>query len=528
MGSRPSSRATDAAFLLPILSGLLAQASFPPLSFGLAAWVALTPLAFFLARCRRARSAFLGGLLHGLAQFFPLLIWIPPVLARFGGVSVPAAWLLYALMIVYLACYPGAAAALTVAAARGGARLWLFTLPFAWVALELVRNYALFGGFPWLQLGYSQTELLALAQTADLTGVYGVSFLVVWMNAALVFALVERRAGARSLLPLAGGVAAVALCAAYGTAALRKWDRVEPSMTAALLQGNIALDDTDPLSAWKFGQGYLEMAEALGGRRAELAVLPESPVSASFERDPEYGSIVRRLAARFPLGVIFNNTGAGEPGPEERWFNSAYFVSNRGETVGRYDKVHLVPFGEYVPLRRVFFFAESITRDIGDFTPGTSVRPVAVDGHRVGAIICFEAVFPELSRALVKGGAELLVNLTNDGWYGRSAAPYQHLAMARWRAIENRRYLLRAANSGISAVVAPSGRIVRRSGLFTRETLVGDFAFVRDLTFYTRRGDLFALACVIISAGIGAGAVLARPGSRSKPEGGNGSARRTA
>jgi len=497
-------------FFLPILSGLAGFASFPRIALGHLAWIALVPLALFIARSGTLRRAFLGGFLCGAGQFFPLLVWIPGVLVRYGGVPAPLGWLMYTALVAGLACCPGGAALVTVLSRPALGRVSLLAFPFAWVSMELVRNYAVLGGFPWLQIGYSQSDYMPIVQLADLTGVYRVSFLTVWVNASLALVLAEGR-GPGAFAPLGIGAALVVSSVAYGRAALARWDRVEPRFTAALFQGNIAPDDPEPLAAWKFGRGYVEMADALGASRIDLAVLPESPVSSSFESDPSYRSAVERLAARFSLGLIFNNTAAG---PGERWFNSAYFLTGRGEPAGRYDKVHLVPFGEYVPLRRLFFFAESITRDVGDFTPGASVHTVALDGHRVGALVCFEAIFPELARELVRDGGELLVNLTNDGWYGPSAAPYQHLAMARWRAVENRRYLLRAANSGVSAVIAPTGRIERSTNLFAREVCLGRFAFLSGRTPYASRGDAAAIVCAIIALGVSAAGAWKRRGPK--------------
>jgi apolipoprotein N-acyltransferase len=197
--------------------------------------------------------------------------------------------------------------------------------------------------------------------------------------------------------------------------------------------------------------------------------------------------------------MVFNNIAQSEEGGRIRYFNSAYFLSREGIELARYDKIHLVPFGEYIPLRRAFFFAESITRDVSDFDPGREYVTAALDGHPASAIVCFESVFPGLVREFIRRGSQLLVNLTNDGWYGDSAAPYQHLMMSRWRAVENRRFLLRATNSGVSAIVDPSGRVQVSTPLLEQDICIGNFAFLSHKTIYTRYGDCFPVACVIIS-----------------------------
>lgn len=486
-------------FVAPAAGGLAAYASLPGVGLAPAAWVALAPLGAFLVLDAGRRRAFAGGLVFGIAQYFPLLIWIPPVLVRFGGIAPPLAWALYAGMVVFLALFPAVASLAARYVIEGLGPRGVLALPFIWVAMELARAHVGFGGFPWLQIGYSQTEWLRLIQIADTTGVYGVTFLVAWINAAVVDALARRRGRWGRLAPLGAGLVMVVGALAYGTAALGRWSAMPADRRAALLQGDVTFEDPRAIQEWKFGQGYLEMARALGGEGIDLALLPESPAPLDYASDAGYREVLRALAARFTLGIIFNNTRVEGRGRDAAYYNSAFFLSRAGRELGAYDKVHLVPFGEYVPLRRLFFFAESITRDVSDFAQGTRLENLPVDGRPVSAIICFESIFPHLVRGLVAGGGTVIVNLTNDGWYGRSAAPHHHLAMARWRAVENRRYLLRAANSGISAVVTPAGAIEGATGLFRREVSVVRFAFLSHRTPYTAAGDLFAAACAMIS-----------------------------
>jgi apolipoprotein N-acyltransferase len=198
---------------------------------------------------------------------------------------------------------------------------------------------------------------------------------------------------------------------------------------------------------------------------------------------------------------VLNNVHYLHSDGDTRYYNSAYFIGPDGQTRSRYDKMHLVPFGEYIPWKSVFFFVETISKDVSAFSPGGEFRVVDFSGHRLNAIICFEAIFPQLSREFSRAGSQLFVNLTNDGWYGDSAAPYQHLQMAIWRAIENRRFLLRATNSGISAVVEPTGRIQASTSLLREAVCLGRFAFLGTATFYSRHGEVFGVLCVIITLG---------------------------
>jgi apolipoprotein N-acyltransferase len=482
---------------LPAVSGLLLFCSFPTINQGYLAWVGLVPLITYLFFSSGPGPAFLGGFVTGSVQFFGLLIWIPAVLAHYGGIPVVLAWVLYGLMVAMQACYAGIACALTRVCMKRAGDVFLLAFPAAWVALEYVRNFVIFEGFPWLQVGYSQTEYLPLIQISDLTGVYGVSFVILWINTGIAWAIL--RFGRKSaFVPILAGAILVAGTIAYGHQALGRWANSTLGARAALLQGNLSFDEPDNVLSWKFQHGYAKMAAQVSASKVDLLVIPESPSPLTFQYDTAYRQTIQDLARQFRYGVIFNNISFADGQSASRYFNSAYFLDGQGIEAGRYDKIHLVPFGEYIPWSRVFFFAETVTKDVSAFTPGTTYRIVHMGGHPVNAVICFEIVFPNLVREFIRQGSELIVNLTNDGWYGDTAAPHQHLAMSRWRSVENRRYLIRAANTGISAFVEPTGRIQVRTGILREEVCVGNFAFIAEPTFYSRHGDLFAIGCAII------------------------------
>lgn len=484
--------------LLPALAGILAWASFPKVNQGLLAWVALVPLLWYLVQIQKISSAFLGGLATGMVQFLALLYWVPRVLVLYGDLPGPAAWGLFVLMVAILGCYPAAVCALTRYCMNRGGTGFLLVFAPAWVVLEYVRSRFPFGGFPWLLLGYSQTDSLRLLQAADLAGVYGISFLIAWVNTALVWTWLHRRYGRRACGPILSAGVLLTACLAYGSAELRRWDQVRPEYRAALLQGNLSVDEPEPALTEKYKKGYVRMADRLGSAPVDLLILPESPSPVIFQHDRGYRETMQDLAHRFPLGVVFNNIRFSNENGAERYFNSAFFLDQSGIEIGVYDKIHLVPFGEYVPYKRLFFFSQMISRDVGDFQPGDHYLTVPLRGREVNAIICFEAVFPDICREFVHRGSELIINLTNDGWYGNSSAPYQHLAMARWRAVETRRYLLRAANSGITAVIGPAGRIQAQTALFREETAIGSFSFLTGRSFYVRHGSSLFILCVII------------------------------
>jgi apolipoprotein N-acyltransferase len=483
-------------WLLPVLTGFLLVACFPRIDLGILAWAAWVPLIIFIFYCRSAARAFAGGWIAAAIQLFILLIWIPPVLARYGGLSAVLAWVAYGLAVSLLACFPAVACAATKILMVRGGNPFLMILPVVWVALEWAQSVFPFGGFPWLLAGYSQTGFLPLIQIADITGIYGVSFLILWTNAAIAFLLL--RASRRACwAPALAAAIALAVSLAYGGYSLRRWGNAQPSFRAAMLQGNLSFDDPEAALIEKFREGYPRMADGLK-TKPDLLVLPESPTPVLFQFDTSYRRELDRLAARFPLGMVFNNIDCRESGGENQNFNSAFFLDGNGSLKGVYDKIHLVPFGEYIPVKRLFFFAETISKDVGEFQAGRDFRIIDIGNHPSNAIICFEAAFPGLVRRFVEKGSQVIVNLTNDGWYGRSAAPYQHLAIARWRAVENRRYLLRAANSGFSAIIEPTGRVQSVTGLMQEGICEGRFAFLSEKTIYTRYGDIGVYLCAAI------------------------------
>jgi apolipoprotein N-acyltransferase len=484
--------------LLPILSGILVWASFPKINQGYLAWVALVPLVVFLLRETRPGPVFLGGAVAGMIQFLGLLSWIPGVLTQYGGMPAAAAWAVFTLMAAGLGCFPAAACVLTRFCMNLGGPGFMLLLAPAWVAAEYVRSRFPFEGFPWLLIGYSQSDWSRLIQVADISGVYGISFLVVWSNVALVWLWQFRGRRSLSWAPIGGAVLSLAVCLIYGSAALDRWDRIAPTHRAALLQGNLSIDDPDAELTHKYTQGYIDMADQLRSAGVDLLVLPESPAPIIFQHDPGYRETLRGLARRYPLGLVFNNIYFREIDGTEQYFNSAFFLDRNGSETGRYDKIHLVPFGEYIPLKRLLFFSHAISKDVGSFEPGNLYLTAPLGGHVASVLICFEAVFPDLSREFVRRGSELIINLTNDRWYGDTAAPYQHLAMARWRAIESRRFLLRSANSGITAIIVPSGRIEVKTEILRPDLAVGGFAFLSGATCYVRYGSAFPLLCAII------------------------------
>jgi apolipoprotein N-acyltransferase len=498
-----------AFFLLPLLTGLFLFCSFPKVNQGWLAWVSFIPLLFFLDRARSLRSAFFGSLIAFWIQAFLLLSWIPSVLVHYGSMELTVAWFLFVLLAVYLALFPAFACLITRYCIDRKGSVFLLIFPFAWLLMEYAISHFLFGGFPWLLTGYSQSSFPLIMQAADLAGVYGISLLVVCVNTSLAWYFLRRpRRG--SVWPALIMALLVLGCVWYGAKAWSLWGGITTDYRVAMLQGNLSVDDPQEVLAWKYQEGYEEMVRQLGAGKDDLLILPESPTPISYESNSSYREAMRQLALEFPMGMIFSNIGTEVGSEGTQYFNSAYFISRDGNTLQRYDKIHLVPFGEYIPYQSLFSFAGSISRDVGAFSAGNEYVAATINNQPVNAIICFEAVFPDLSRRFVQQGSRLIVNLTNDAWYGDSAAPYQHLTIARWRAVENRRFLLRAANSGISAVITPTGSVESETRTFRKDICRGHFAFLNERSVYTRFGDYLLIPCVIIVIWATAHCCLAR------------------
>lgn len=485
--------------LLPVLTGLLLAASFPRFDQFYLAWIALVPLILFVHRVHSIKAAFWGGLIAGLLQNSMLLIWMQPVLTRYGGISNGLSWLAFGLLMPVLSAYLAVACLVTKFLARriGAAAIFLF--PAILVCFEYLLSISPFGGFPWLLAGYSQSRFLSLIQIADVTGVYGISFLLACVSVSLSWIFITNYRKMRAYIPLAVMVALILSCLLYGRFSLRRWREADPPYRVAILQGNIAFEDPAASSVDKFLDRYARLANQ--AKHSDLLILPESPTPASFDDDSKYRESLASLAKRHPLGMVFNNVRSSEKAVEVEHFNSAYLISQEGKPAGTYDQIHLVPFGEYIPLKQFLSFIDTISKDAGEYHPGQDIRIIRIGGRPANAIICFEAVFPGLARRFTLNGSELMINIVNDGWYGNTAAPYQHVQIARFRAIENRRYFLRAANTGISAVIEPNGAITAATGILKEAVCEAKFDFINYQTIYTRYGNVFIYLCAIISCG---------------------------
>ena len=529
-------RISSSAWFLAALSAGLQVVIFPLPGLYWLSWIAVAPLLVAILRARRSATlqlevegqvrllpatplqGFLLGYLCGILWFAGTCYWIFDTMHRYGGLPVPVAALALLLFCLYVGLYHGLFGMLLalVAGAGGPAELKpaesgaairraLAAAPFLWVAVELARTRIT--AFPWELLGYSQTGNFGLTRIASLVGVYGLSFEIVLVNSVFAAAFLGPRARRKLLLVAACG-AAVILQAGQ----LLVPPPVPADRNALLVQPNVPILEG---AVWtrEYFQDTLRDLTALSlhppgamkdSRRPDLIVWPESP-SPFYTNDPLFRGAVSALAKQSGSWVVAGSIGIKPAmhsgGEASQIFNSAAMVNPEGEWVGRYDKVHLVPFGEYLPFPQLFAFAGGLTKEVGEFQRGASHAPLDAGSERVGIFICYESIFPDEVRQGPLEGAQVLLNISNDGWYGDSGAWAQHLQQTQMRAIENDRWLLAGTNTGMTASIDPYGRIVAATPRKVRTALDAPYALREGTTFYTRHGDWFAYLCAIISVG---------------------------
>ena len=528
------------AWLLVILSSLLQVLIFPLPGLYVLSWVAFAPLIVALLRARPAGAleidgslnlraakpgqAFLLAYTSGILWYAGTCYWIYDTMHEHGGLSVPAASLALFLFCLYLGLYHGLFGLLLSLAAGPGRdnRRALLAAPFLWVAVELARTRVT--GFPWNLLGTAQVDNISLSRITTWTGVYGVSFEIMLVNVAMASAFLVPKRKRNALLMASLAAAAVLQAGRLVDAPVMGADHA-----ALLVQENVPVDATWTRDA--FEQTLRDLIDlsvksvaaaspgALGATpgKVDLVIWPESPAP-FFTNDPLFRDPVSQMARAahswVVTGAIGSTPASKSSTSASEVFNSAALVSPSGDWTERYDKVHLVPFGEYLPFPRLFAFAGGLTKEVGEFERGSSRAPLDAGETRLGVFICYESVFPDEVRQFANQGAEVLVDLSNDGWYGDSGAYAQHLNQTRMRAIENGRWLLSATDTGVTASIDPYGRPVQRLPRKRRGGLVAHYALTSVTTFYTRHGDWFAWLCAIISAG----ALLTRFLFRSKVE----------
>ena len=491
--------------------GALALAlAFPRTDWSGGAWIALAPL-IVLALLRRPRAALALGWFGGFVFFLLLLRWLNFTFRVYSAIPWPLTWLPTMLLAAYCGLYVGLfAGVVSWLAGRRSALAGVVAAPFLWVASEWLRGWVL-GGFPWGSLGYSQYRQLAVIQVAELGGVYAVSFVVLAVNAALASTVVlpaRRSAGALGVAALlVGGTLA------FGVARLAEPARASAeTVLVAVMQPSIEQPlKWDVKYAETTLQIYFGLTREAGRGHPDLIVWPETASPTILRGDPVLLVALRDLSHGLGAPLLVGSVDAEGVSPPT-YRNTAFLLDERG-ILNRYDKIHLVPFGEYVPLSSVIGFVRGWAEFIADLEPGSRTEVFSGPPAPFGTVICYEGIFPALVRRFVRNGARFMVNMTNDAWFGHTDGPLQHLGMYPFRAVEHRTAIVRAANTGVSAFIAPSGAIVRSLPLFARGTMTGRVPLRSRQTLYTRLGDWLAYLALAVSA---AALASGRPWARAR------------
>ena len=491
--------------LLSVISGVLLAISYPPGPLWIVAWISLVPFFGAFSRSTSPKEALKIGYVFGVAlnlASFHWLIHLP--------VPLWVSMLGYTALSLFSALYP---ALFSWAAFRIKARFRLpliFVLPVVWVGMEFVRSIGILG-FPWLDLGYTQCLNLPLIQIASITGHGGVSFLVVLLNAAILAAVFHKETGAdgrRALLQPVAVLAVVLAAYFWGGHTVNEYDSSrEKLVDIVMIQGNLSpLDkwqNSERLSKYMVFQDETEKAVSGDRSQPDLVIWPETAAPCYLVDEWKYRELVTSLAKRTGIPIL-SGTLMMDLGKSKKHFNGMALFLPDGTVGGKYKKMHLVPFGEMIPLEDKIPILEKVELGQGDYSPGSEYILFKAGDYSFGGVICFESLFPDHFRRFVSLGASFMVVVTNDAWFGRSSAPYHHSAISSFRAVENCVSIARCANTGVSALIDPCGRAVDSTGLFVRETITGTLysSGNRDdeQTFFNRHGRIIE----IVSAGISA------------------------
>ncbi|ABC77418.1 apolipoprotein N-acyltransferase [Syntrophus aciditrophicus] len=482
------------------LSSLLLFLSFPKYGTGLFAWIALIPFLYTL----REKTVYQGaviGFFVGMLFHVGLIYWIVYVIVVYGNLPYYAAIFLMLLLAAYLSIYFALFAAGLIHL-KNKSIPFIISAPPLWIILEFVKSN-LFTGFPWENLAYSQYLNHHVIQIADLAGGYGISFVIVLVNVIGYDLFFDRITKKKIALEIALGIALISSIYSYGVLRGMQIDMAvakAPSIPVTLVQGNI-----DQSLKWNdhYQKETIDIYQKLSLAPPEktspgMIIWPETAVPFYFQNVDDLHRRIVSLAVQTENWILFGSPSYAAEEGKLSFLNTAFLLSPHGNMVAQYNKVHLVPYGEYVPLRRFFPFIGKMAAGVGDFQAGEGFIPIKAGEWKIGVLICYEGILSEAGRIYKNEGAGLLVNITNDAWFGRTSAPYQHLSMTVFRAVENRLFLARAANTGISAIIDPTGKILMKSSIFERTAIQGHIKYLNLPTLYAKYGDIFVYVCFIL------------------------------
>ncbi|MBA4366659.1 MAG: apolipoprotein N-acyltransferase [Desulfobacterium sp.] len=497
-------------YLLAIVSGLLMTSAFPKINLDWVAWFAFIPLLYSIKNLS-VKNAFYIGLVAGITHYITLLYWLVPTMHTYGNLPIWLGSLLILLLSSYLGLYYAVFTSFLTKFCKTPSSIAIW-FPMVIVSLEFIRSL-LFSGFPWELIGYSQFERLNLIQLSDITGVYGISFLIALVNGSLYLTLLytgkQEWQGVKVTKKTAWGSLVITalimiIVLAYGNVRIQLTDRkieTAEKIKVSVIQGNIDQSlkwnpEYQKITILK----YLELSFSTLPDSPSLIVWPET--ATPFYFSSPYGSqylkrLIQEGVKEANISLLFGSPSYKRDGEAVNYYNTAYLLNPDGKEIGSYNKVHLVPYGEYVPLKEWFPFIGKLVAQVGDFKTGTKGSTILWNQHRMGVQICFEVIFPDLARAMASNQADFFINITNDAWFGTSSGPFQHFSMTVFRAVENKRALVRSANTGISGFIDPTGRILDTTSLSVDSARTNTVPLMKIKTVYMKVGDLFAKICLI-------------------------------
>lgn len=486
--------------ILAGLSAVLLIVAFPNFNLWPLAWIGLAPVIVAVLRAPQLPArAFLLGWITGTFFFYGSCYWLTYAMVRYGHIPTVISYLLVAPMAIIAGLF---SALFFLILARAVARFGIvavFTAPFVWVALEWGRLGI--SGQLWNAIGYSQAYAPKLIQSSRWGGVYAVGFLIVTVNAAVAYFFVRQTR--RALLCASTVIVAVVVVIALQASPVHDVSQERVDAIVIAIQPNVpmepveSLEESDALVARHLAMSKEALHDIIDTNAPRVVIWPESPMNFMYARDSAFRDLLAEFTKANRTSVIFNGL---EPAPANGSYNAAVMVNEEGRLIAQYDKIRLLPFGEYVPLPRWVPGANLLPVMVGDFTPGTEYPLLPLGQARAGIFICFESAFPYIARRFTNDGADVLINISNDGYLGPTPVMRQHLANAVFRAVENDRPVLRVTNTGITAYITPRGEVKDATNGF--QTAVRSWNVSRvsgDKTFYTRHGDVFVGVCAVLS-----------------------------
>ncbi|MFW6131595.1 MAG: apolipoprotein N-acyltransferase [Candidatus Aminicenantaceae bacterium] len=495
----PKLKITVFDILFAVLSGGLTALSLPKFDLSFLAWVSLIPL-FFLICKKTPKQAFTLGWIAGISFYAILIYWIPAVPAHYGNLSLFLSLIIYMVLVLFLSLFWAFFSYFASKINKSFPRLIFILLPFLWVSFEYIITH-IFTGFPWGLIGYSTYENIYFIQIASITGIYGLSFLLVLFQSLFVLSIKFKKK-----YPFFIALILILLVHLGGFLRIKHNSSSQKTIQAAVIQGNVSSDiQWNQLTSNEirsYFDDHMELSTKAISEGAQIIIWPEFTVPLCFscnygiyrEFQQELLNYVNKHGCTLVVGTNEKTLSSGQT----EYHNTALCI-RPDLSISHYYKNHLVPFGEYIPYKNFFSFIKNFTHAIGEITPGKQLTLHKFNGYKFATPICFEIIFPDLVRRFTKKGANFLVTITNDGWYGESSAPFQHFSMAVLRAVENRRYLLRAATTGISGIIDPYGRIVSKTSLMTKAFLVEDISAYDRITFYVKYGDYLSLISLTLT-----------------------------